>query len=76
MNIPIYLSIKFHVLSINIFDNVYFDLIRRGRRGRDCMVVGFTTTYAISADRHRCCEVESLSGRDVQYYVIKFVSDL
>jgi hypothetical protein len=24
----------------------------RGRRGRDCMVVGFTTTCAISAYRH------------------------
>ena len=24
----------------------------RGRRGRDCMVVGFTTTYAISAYHH------------------------
>ena len=23
-----------------------------GRRGRDCMVVGFTTTYAISAYHH------------------------
>jgi len=24
----------------------------KGRRGRDCMVVGFTTTYAISAYHH------------------------
>ena len=24
----------------------------RGRCGRDCMVVGFTTTYAISANHH------------------------
>jgi hypothetical protein len=39
------------------------------------MVVGFTTTYAISADRH-WCEFESRSGRGVQHYVIKFVSDL
>jgi hypothetical protein len=35
----------------------------RGRRGRDRMVVGFTTTYAISAYRHSCCEFESRSGR-------------
>ena len=48
----------------------------RGRRGRDCMVVGFTTTYAISAYHHWCCEFESWSGRGVQHYVIKFVSDL
>ena len=34
------------------------------------MVVGYTTTYAIS------CEFESLSGRGVQHYVIKLVSDL
>jgi hypothetical protein len=26
--------------------------LKRGRRGRDRMVVGFTTTYAISADHH------------------------
>ena len=40
------------------------------------MVVGFTTTYAISAYHHWCCEFESRSGRCVQHYVIKFVSDL
>jgi hypothetical protein len=48
----------------------------RGRGGRDRMVVGFTTTYAISAYHHQCCEFESRSGRGVQHYVIKFVSDL
>jgi hypothetical protein len=47
-----------------------------GRRGRDSMVVAFTTTYAISAYHHWCCEFESRSGRGVQHYVIKFVSDL
>ena len=30
----------------------------RGRRGRDLMVVGFTT-YAFSAYHHWCCEFES-----------------
>jgi len=39
-------------------------IIARGRRGRDRMVVGFKTTYAISA-YHHCCEFESRSGRDV-----------
>jgi len=48
----------------------------RGLRGRDCMIVGFTTTYATSAYHHWCCEFESRSGRGVQRYVIKFVSDL
>jgi len=45
-------------------------------QGRDRMVVGFTTTYAISAYHHWCCEFESQSGRAVQHYVIKVVSDL
>jgi hypothetical protein len=31
------------------FPHVYEE---RGHRGRDCMVVGFTTTYAISAYHH------------------------
>ena len=44
--------------------------------GRDRMVVGFTTTYAISAYHHYRCEFESQSGRGVQHYVIKFVSEL
>jgi hypothetical protein len=43
-------------------------------RGRDRMVVGFTTTFAISV-YHHWCEFESRSGRCV-HYVIKFVSDL
>jgi hypothetical protein len=46
-----------------------------GRCGHDQMVVGFTTTYAISA-YHHCCEFESRLGRGVQHYMIKFVSDL
>jgi hypothetical protein len=33
-------------------------------------------TYAISAYHHWCCQFESQSGRGVQHYVIKFVSDL
>jgi hypothetical protein len=48
----------------------------KGRRGRDRMVVGFTTTYSISVYHHWCCEFESRSGRGVQHYVIKFVNDL
>jgi len=52
-------------------------LIRKGgRRCRDRMVVGFTTTYAIGVYHHWCCEFESRSGWGVQHYVIKFVSDL
>jgi hypothetical protein len=40
------------------------------------MVVEFTTTYAISDYHHYRCEFESRSGQGVQYYVMKFVSDL
>ena len=50
--------------------------LNRGRHYRDRLVVGFTTTYAISAYHHRCCEFESLSERGVQHYDIKIVSDL
>jgi hypothetical protein len=50
--------------------------INRDHRGRDRMVVGFTITNAISAYHYWCCEFESRSGRGVQHYVIKFVSDL
>ena len=44
-------------------------IIVRGRRGRDRMVVGFTTTYPISAYHHWCCEFQSRSGRGVQHQV-------
>jgi hypothetical protein len=57
-------------------DFTYVPFATRGRRGRDRMVVWFTTTYAISAYHNWCCEFESRSGRGVQHYVIMFVSDL
>jgi hypothetical protein len=47
-----------------------------GCHGRNRMVIGFTTTYAISVYYHWCCEFDSWSGWGVQHYVIKFVSDL
>ena len=55
---------------------LYLLLFSGGCRGRVRMVVGFTTTYAINVYHHGCCEFESRSGRGVQHYVIKFVSDL
>jgi len=50
----------------------------RGRRDCDRMVVRFTTTCTISAYHHERCEFEPRSGEvySIQYYVIKFVSDL
>ena len=41
--------------------------ITRGCRDRDRMVVEYTTTYAISAYHHWCCEFESRQGRGVQH---------
>ena len=35
-----------------------YDIDIWGRRGRQCMVVGFTTTYAISTYHHLRCEFE------------------
>ena len=49
-------------LKIRVCPFVLFILaivLQRGRRGRDRMVVGFTTTYVISAYHHCCCEIES-----------------
>ena len=56
--------------------NIIVTAVPVERRGRDRMIVGFTTTCAISAYHHWCCELESRSGRSAQHYVIKFVSDL
>jgi hypothetical protein len=63
-------SILFRSISVDTLFS-YF----RDRRGRDSMIVGFITTYAISAYHHWCCEFESRSGHGVQHYVM-FVSDL
>ena len=67
----------FYIIFVFIF-YIHFciSFYNWGRRGRDRMVVGFTTTYAISAYHHWCCEFESRSGRGVKHYVIKFVRDL
>jgi len=40
-----------------------------GRCGGDRMVVGFTTTSAISVYHNWCCEFKSRSGWGVQHYV-------
>jgi len=47
-----------------------------GRRGRDRIVVGFKTTYAISATK--IASVNPVHGvmYSIHYYMIKFVSDL
>jgi len=40
-----------------------------GHHDHDRMVVGFTTTYTISAYHHWCCGFDSRSGWGVQHYV-------
>jgi hypothetical protein len=39
----------------------YYYFIFCGCHGHNCMVVGFTTTYAISAYHHKRCEFEPCS---------------
>ena len=60
----------FQNITFCTYPFLYFLHLYWGRRGCDRMVVGFTTTYAISA-YHHWCEFEFRSGRDVQHYVIK-----
>ena len=52
--------------------------IPRGCRGRDSMVFGFTTTYAITVYHHKSCDFEFRSGEvySIQNYLLKFVIDL
>jgi hypothetical protein len=71
-----YLKLNFSYIVVFLcfsFDWALFSLSNRCRHGRDRIIVGFTTTYAISAFHHWCCEFESRSGRGVQHYVIMFV---
>jgi hypothetical protein len=65
---------NFNVDAILVFETV---IVNEGEHydPHDRMVVGFTTTYAISTYHYWYCELESRSGRGVQHYVIKFVSD-
>ena len=48
-------------------DNLSYNVVNkiRGHRGLDRMVVGFTTTYAISAYHHYSFEFEPRSWRGV-----------
>ena len=64
------------ILSINLTLLSNTQSPRGGHRGRDFMVVGITTPYAIGAYNHWWCQLEFRSGRGIQNYVIKFVSDL
>ena len=67
-------AMLYHVFTISCVSWIIYK--KGGRCGRDPMVVGFTTTFAISVYHHWYYEFESRSGRRVQHYVIKFVNDL
>ena len=64
---------KYQCLYLHFLVSYVFRGFRCGRRGRDRIIVGFTTSYAISA-YHHCCELECCSNErnSVQYYAIKF----
>jgi hypothetical protein len=49
---------------------IIFPSNRKDRRGRDRMDVGFTPTYAISANHHQSCEFESRSWRGLHQHAV------
>jgi hypothetical protein len=59
--------------SINHVQHSFYE---RGRRGHDRMVIGFTTTYAISAYHHWRYEFKSRSGEvcSIQHYVCQWLA--
>ena len=69
------LFLDFHCLSFKLYG---FPIHWWGRRGRDRMVVGFTTTCMISVYHTKVRSSNPAHGAvySIQYYVIKFVSDL
>ena len=50
---------------LNSFFYIELRVLKGGCRGRDHMIVGFTTTRAISAYHHYGCEFESHSWRGI-----------
>jgi hypothetical protein len=71
-----------YILYIFTLSNIFFIVTIhqaiRVHRGRDRIIVGITTTYAISAYHHSRCEFESRWGEvySIHHYVIKFVNDM
>ena len=58
-------ALRYRILAMQIL--IWLYKIRKfgDRHGRDCMVVGFSTTYAISTYHHERCEFESRSWKGV-----------
>jgi hypothetical protein len=51
-----YFPFTMHLIFIKPAFSYHLFNVTRSRGGRDRMVVGFTTTYAISAYHHWCCK--------------------
>jgi hypothetical protein len=62
----------FYCLFISVLSFVNQLLLCGGHRGRDHMVVGFTTTCVLSA-YHHLCFLNLNPAHDIQHYVINFV---
>jgi hypothetical protein len=63
---------NFSYSFLNLIPIRFFHSKIGGSRGRIHMIIGFITTYAISAYHHHHCEFESRSGKvySMQHYVI------
>ena len=66
------------LLSILHFIVDFNSILSGDHCGHDCMVVGYTTTCAISAYHHESCDFEPRYWEvySIQHYVIKYISDL
>ena len=67
------------ILYIHVYVTYEISNMKRGRRGRDRMVVGFTTTFMQSVPiTTKIVRSNPFHGEmySIQHYVIKFVSDL
>jgi hypothetical protein len=62
-NFPIYGVRNIKILRQTTITHSFIPSKRRGCHGRDRMVLGFTTTYTISAYHYLSCELESHSRR-------------
>jgi len=69
---------RHYASSLIVFHEQILYLFMRGCHGCDRMIVGFTTTCAISPYHHISCEFKPRSWRMylIQLYAINFVNDL
>jgi hypothetical protein len=73
-DIPLYSNITLLRRILQDVPLCFFSFFLRGRHGRDCMVVGFTTIYAISAYHHQHCEYNSFMVFNATFNNISVIS--